>query len=107
MGQTAIIFVIDVFVCCLCVWVAGKCSFVKLQFSTVLGIVSIVGVISLIPYIGWISGLILFVLLLVKIADCAPLDAVWVVIFSKLFTIITLVAFQYFSVYEKLFSVIA
>ncbi len=107
MGQLAIIFVIDVLISCLCVWVAGKCSFVKLQISTVLGIVAVVALISLIPYIGWILGLILFVILLVKVADCAPLDAVWVVIFSKLFTVLTLVAFQYFSVYEKLFKVVS
>lgn len=105
MGALAIIFVVDVFISCIAIWLGGKLSFVKLKFSTAVGIVAMVSLISLLPYVGWILGLILFVTLLVKAADCSPVDAVWVVIFTKLFSLLALAALQYFDVYENLFEI--
>lgn len=105
MGAMAIIFVVDMFISCICIWLAGHFSFVKLKFPTAVGIVAIVSLVSLLPHVGWILGLIIFVTLLVKAADCTPVDAVWVVIFTKLFSILALVALRYFDVYEKLVGI--
>jgi len=90
MGAFALIFIMDVIITSLCMYVATKLSFVKAELKSLLGIVFLVAVVSLIPSIGWVLGLILFVYLLTRIADANLVDAIWVVAFTKLVTVAAL-----------------
>lgn len=86
MGYMAIAFTIDIFVSTLCIWLATKFSFVKLEFKIIAMIVFLVSIVSLIPMVGWFLGILLFIFLVMKEAKCTPVDALWVVIFTKVFS---------------------
>lgn len=90
MGYDAIVFAIDVLVSTLCIWLATKFSFVALEVKIIAAIVFLVSIVSLIPQIGWFLGILLFIFLVMKAAKCSPVDALWVVIFTKLFTFLVL-----------------
>jgi hypothetical protein len=94
MGEYALIFVMDVIITSLCMFVATKLSFVQAELKLLLGIVFVVAIVSLIPSIGWILGLVLFVYLLTKITDANLVDCIWVVAFTKLITFSTLFIFS-------------
>ena len=83
MGYLAIVFIVDVLVSTLCVFLATKFSFVKLEFKVIALIVFLVSIVSLIPVVGWFLGILLFIFLMMKEAKCTPVDALWVVIFTK------------------------
>ena len=96
MGLIAIAFAVDVLISTICIWLATKLSFVKIEPKIIAFIVVVVAVVSLIPMVGWVAGLALFVYLLIKASDCSMVDAIWVVLFSKLisfFAVITVVSF--------------
>lgn len=105
MGVLAILFTIDVLISTLCIWLASKFSFVKLEFNYVVIIVALVSLISLLPYVGWILGLILLVYLLVKVAGCSPVDAVWLVIFTKLFSLLIIFILHHYQIIEKILNI--
>jgi hypothetical protein len=86
MGSLAIIFAVDILVSTLCIWLATKFSFVKIDVKLIAVIVTLVSIVSLIPTIGWLAGILLFVFLLMKLSGCSPVDALWVVLFTKLFS---------------------
>lgn len=86
MGNLAIIFAVDILVSTLCIWLATKFSFVKIDVKLIAVIVTLVSIVSLIPTIGWLAGILLFVFLLMKLSRCSPVDALWVVLFTKLFS---------------------
>jgi|TARA_R110002167_G_scaffold350566_1_gene562817 hypothetical protein len=90
MGALALIFIMDVVLTSLCMYVATKFSFVRAELKPLLGIVFLVALVSLIPSIGWILGLILFVYLLTRVADANLVDCIWVVAFTKLVTVAAL-----------------
>jgi hypothetical protein len=100
-GVLAILFAVDVLISTLCIWLASKFSFVKLEFKYVVVIVALVSLISLLPYVGWILGLILLVYLLVKVAGCSPVDAVWLVIFTKIFSFLIIFILHHYKIIEK------
>jgi len=100
MGSSAIIFAIDILVSTLCIWLATKFSFVKIEFKLIAVIVTLVSIVSLIPTVGWFLGILLFIFLLMKLSGCSPVDALWVVLFTKLFSF--LVVFAVMSLQKNL-----
>ncbi len=88
MGFLAIAFIIDVLVSTVCMWVATKFSFVKAEFKILALIVFAVALVSLIPVVGWIAAILLFIFAIMKVSNCGIVDALWVVIFTKLFSFI-------------------
>ncbi|WP_415888352.1 hypothetical protein ACMXYV_09970 [Neptuniibacter sp. SY11_33] len=88
MGFLAIIFAVDVLISTLCVWLASKVSFASLEPKIIAFIVVCVSLVSMIPSVGWILSIVLFFYLFVKAASCDLIDAVWVVLFTKLFSFI-------------------
>lgn len=92
MGVLAIIFVVDVLISSACIWLATKFSFVQADIKSIAVIVVCVSIVSLIPTVGWIAGIILFFYLLTKATGCDFVDAVWVVLFTKLFSFIAVMA---------------
>jgi len=93
MGESSLIFIFDIFMTFICIYIATKFAFVQADLKSILMIVFIVSVVSLIPTVGWILGLCTFVYLLMKVTDANLIDSIWVVILSKLtsFFIILLV----------------
>ncbi|MGY8869788.1 MAG: hypothetical protein ACKVJE_05025 [Pseudomonadales bacterium] len=92
MGVLAIIFVVDVLVSTLCIWLATKFSFVQADVKSIALIVVCVSVVSLIPAIGWLAGIVLFFYLFTKATGCSFVDAIWVILFSKLFSFAAVMA---------------
>ena len=88
MGLLAIIFAVDVLVSTLCVWLASKVSFSELEPKIIAFIVVCVSIVSMIPTVGWLLGIVLFFYLFIKATRCDFIDAVWVVLFAKLFSFI-------------------
>ncbi len=84
MGYYAIAFCVDVLITTLCVFVATKLSFLKVDFKALLLIVLVVSVVSLVPTVGWLLGLILFIYLLMKVGGVEVMDGIMVVIITKL-----------------------
>lgn len=95
MGFYAIAFAIDVLVTTLCIWLATKFSFVKMNAKDIAVVVLLVAAVSVIPTVVWILGLVLFVYLLTQLASCTITDAIWVVLFTKLFSFGAILAFSY------------
>lgn len=86
MGVWAIIVVINIFISTLCIWLATKFSFVTLELKLIAVIVALVSIVSFIPVVGNISSFLLLVFLLMKVSRCSLVDALWVVVFTKLFS---------------------
>ncbi|MDQ7050912.1 MAG: hypothetical protein Q9M92_15820 [Enterobacterales bacterium] len=86
MGALAIIFVVDMTVTTAITYLATLISRVSIQFDRLLVIVAMSAIISLIPSIGWFLGIALFLYLMVKSSNANLTDALWVVVFSKLFS---------------------
>lgn len=91
MGVFALIFAIDVMISSLCMYIATKFSFVKIELKPLLVIVFLVAIVSLIPSIGWLLGIVLFVYLLSRAADASMVDSIWVVVFTKVVSFIGIV----------------
>ncbi len=90
MGALAIVFVMDVLISTLCIYLATKLAFVKAEIKSLLLIIIVVSMLSLIPSIGWILGLIAFVYLLMRVTDADFMDCIWVVIFIKVISFVVL-----------------
>lgn len=90
MGALAIVFAVDVLISTLCIWLATKFSFVNLEIKLVPIIVLLASAVSLIPVIGWLAGFLLFVYLLMQLSRCSVVDALWVVLFTKLFSFVAI-----------------
>ncbi len=86
----AIVFV-DLLISMLCIWLATKFSFVKLEFKLIAVIVMLVAIASVIPVIGWLASIALFIFLLMKFSGCSIGDAFWVVLFAKIFSYVALI----------------
>jgi len=82
------IFIIEVLLSSIIIWVASKFSWVNAEFKQIVVIVICVALISLVPYAGWLLGIIAFFYLLTKLTGCNAIDAIWVVLFTKLFSFI-------------------
>lgn len=96
MGESAIIFAVDVLISTLCIWLATKFSFVKADFKLLGMMVIIVSAVSLAPVVGGFVSLVVFVLLLMKISGCSVVDALWVVLFTKLFSFVAVIGVMEF-----------
>lgn len=92
MGLLAIVFAVDVLISTFCIWLATKLSFVKIEPKQIAVIVVIISIVSLIPMVGWIASLILFIFLLRKTSSCNIVDAIWVVLFTKLISFAVVLA---------------
>jgi hypothetical protein len=92
MGALAIAFAIDVLVSTLCIWLATIFSFVKAEFKIIAAIIFVVSMVSLIPVVGWVIGIVLFIYLIMKVSNCSVVDALWVVLFTKLFSFLAIIA---------------
>ncbi len=88
MGALSIVFAVDVLVTTLCMWLATRFSFVKAESKQLMLIIVVVSVVALIPVIGWLASILLFIFALMKVSNCSAVDAVWVVLFTKLFSFI-------------------
>jgi len=92
LGFLAIAFAVDVLISTLCVWLATKLSFVKIEAKEIALIVLAASVVSLVPVVGWIAGFILFIYLLYQVSGCTVIDAAWVVLFTKVFSFFAVLA---------------
>ena len=92
MGLLALAFAVDVLISTLCIWLATKLSFVKIEPKEIAFIVIAVAIISLIPMLGWLASLVLFIYLLALASGCTVVDAAWVVLFTKLFSFVVVIA---------------
>jgi hypothetical protein len=90
MGSLAITFSVDILISAICMWLATKFSFVKAEFNLLLIMIALVSIVSLIPAVGWVLGLLLFVFLMMKFSGCSAVDAIWVVLFTKLFSFVVI-----------------
>ncbi|MFC6440351.1 hypothetical protein [Bowmanella sp. JS7-9] len=84
MGLSAILFAVDVLISTAFIWLASRLSYVKIDAKDIAFIVVCVSIVSLIPVIGWLAGITLFFYLLMQATGCNFVDAVYVVLFSKL-----------------------
>ncbi len=86
MGALAIIFVVDMTVTTGITYLAIFISRVSIGLGKLLVIVAVSAIVSLIPSIGWFLGIAVFLYLIVKSSNANLTDALWVVVFSKLFS---------------------
>lgn len=90
MGTAAIIFALDVLLTACCVYLASRMAWVKAGLNVLLPIVFVVSLISLIPTYGWLLGIAAYVYLLIRTTSADFKDAVCIVIFTKLLSILAL-----------------
>lgn len=93
-GIKAIAFGMDALITACYMYIASKMSFVIADFKSLLTIAVIVALVSLIPTVGWALGLTLFVFLLGKATHASIGDCIWVVVFTK---VVSMVAFLIFG----------
>ena len=86
MGLLVMAFTVNAIISTLCIWLATKFSFVQADIKTIAVIVICVSVVSIIPTIGWLLGIAVFFYLLIKATGCSIVDAMWVVLFTQLFS---------------------
>lgn len=90
MGITAIIFALDVLLTASCVYLASRLAWVKAGLNVLLPIVFVVSLISLIPGYGWLLGIVAYIYLLMRATSADFKDAVCIVIFTKLLSVLVL-----------------
>lgn len=92
MGSLAVSFGVDMFVSTLCIYVATQLNFLKAEIKDIAVVIFAVSLVALFPYVGWVASIIVFVYLLMKVIDCSLVDAVWVVVVSKMFSFLAIIA---------------
>ena len=84
-------FAIHIVTTAVCIWLASHMNWVKAQFKETLIIALLTSALALLPTIGLVASLALFIYLLVHMTNARFIDAVWVVMLSKLLTLLVLV----------------
>ena len=90
MGVAAIIFALDVLLTSCCVYLASRLAWVKAELKVLLSVVFVVSLISLIPAYGWLLGIVAYIYLLMRATSADFKDAVCIVIFTKLLSVLVL-----------------
>jgi hypothetical protein len=90
MGVTAIIFVLDVLLTSCCMYLASRLAFVKAELKLLLSVVIAVSLLSLVPVYGWVLGIVAYIYLLMRVTSADFKDSVWIVIFTKLLSVLML-----------------
>ena len=88
MGLEALSFAVDVLITTCCMYIASKMSFVSADFKSLALIAFIVSIVALIPSVGGALSLISFVFLLTKATHSSVGDCVWVVLFTKVISLL-------------------
>ncbi|MGP9802731.1 hypothetical protein [Rheinheimera sp. NSM] len=90
MGVTAIIFALDVLLTSCCMYLASRLALVQAELKVLLAVVFVVSLISLIPTYGWLLAIVAYIYLLMRATNADFKDSVWIVIFTKLLSVLLL-----------------